>query len=246
MIRDLQRENRKLRKENEYLKHLSMQYDEVPKDEESPEQKMLSVSVKRTHTLNTKNYFSYLIKRFRSSRPFLIFDKTRFAMKGFKFAKKMWVFFVGFFAFLGIGAQILLIIGSLAVFIPAALIASAVIGVYTYFSHRKRNKMLKPLYSEDYDGKIYLVFLPKDKPDGYFVREASALTAKGHVFFVTPSFRDCGRKSLLRIGDRMFKIHISAYFSFARRLHPEKTVKGYSMVKPEPLQQLIRRWHRLP
>ena len=99
MIRDLQRENRRLKKENEYLKHLSMQYDEIPKDEESPEQKMLSVSVKRTHTLNTKNYFSYLIKRFRSSRPFLIFDKTRFAMKGFKFAKKTWVFFIGFFAF---------------------------------------------------------------------------------------------------------------------------------------------------
>ncbi|MBQ2987576.1 MAG: hypothetical protein IJD59_00565 [Clostridia bacterium] len=227
MIRDLQRENRRLRRENEYLKHLSMQYDEVPKEDSSPEQQMLAVAVKRTHTLNAKNYFSYLVQRFRHSRPFLIFDKTRFAMKGFKFAKKMWVFFVGFFAFLGISAQVLLIVGALTVFVPAALIASAVIGVYSYFSHRKRNRILQPLYSEDYDGKIYLVFLPKDHTGGYFVRTASALAEKGHVFLVTPSFRDCGRKSLLRVGDRIFKIHISAYFSFAKRLPPEKTVKVY-------------------
>ena len=204
-----------------------MQYDEMPEDEDSPEQQMLSGAVKRAHNLNAKNYFSYIVQRFRNSRPFLIFDKTRFAMKGFRFAKKMWVFFIGFFAFLGISAQVLVIVGALVVFIPAALIASAVIGLYTYFSHRKRNQILKPLYSEDYDGTVYLVFLSKDKPDGYFVRTASALTEKGHVFLVTPSFRDCGRKSLLPISDRMFRIHISAYFSFARRLHPEKTVKIY-------------------
>ena len=227
MIRDLKRENRRLRKENEYLKHLSMQYDEIPKEEESPEQKALSGAVKRTHALGAGNYFSYIVKRFRSSRPFLIFDKTRFAMKGFKFAKKMWVFFIGFFAFLGVSAQVLLIAGVLTVFLPAALIASAVIGAFSYFSRRKRNRMLKPLYSEDYDGKVYLVFLPKEGNVGYFVRTAEALTEKGYVFFVTQSFRDCGRKSLLRIGDRMYRIHISAYFSFARRLHPEKTVKVY-------------------
>ena len=227
MIRDLQRENRRLRKENEYLKHLSMQYDEVPKNEETPEQKMLSSAVKRTHTLNSKNYFSYILQRFRTSRPFLIFDKTRFAMKGFKFAKKMWIFFIGFFAFLGISAQVLLIAGALVVFIPAALIASTAIGIYTYFSHRKRDEILKPLYSEDYGGKVYLVFLPKDHPNGYFLRTAEVLREKGHVFFVTQSFRDCNRKSLLQIGDRMFRIHISAYFSFARKLHPEKMVKVY-------------------
>lgn len=227
MIRDLQRENRRLKRENEYLKHLSMQYDEVPKEEESPEQKMLSGAVKRTHNLSAKNYFSYIFQRLRGSKTFLLFDKTRFAMKGFKFAKKMWVFFIGFFAFLGISAQVLVTIGLLTVLIPTALIASAVIGIYMYFSRRKRNKILRHLFAEDYDGKIYLVFLPKNKSDGYFVRSSETLAENGHVFFVTQSFRDCGRKSLLKIGDRMFKIHISAYFSFVRQLRPEKTVKIY-------------------
>ena len=227
MIRDLQRENRKLRKENEYLKHLSMQYDEIPKDEESPEQKILSVAVKRTYGLGAKNYFSYIFQRIRNSRMFLIFDKTRFAMKIFKFAKKMWIFSIAFFAFLGISAQVLLTIGLLTVLIPVALIVSAVIGIYTYLSRRKRNKILRHLFSEYYEGKIYFVFLPNNQSDGYFARTAPALTENGNVFFVTQSFRECGWKSLLRMEDRIYKIHISAYFSFARRVHPEKTVKIY-------------------
>ena len=227
MIRDLQRENRKLRKENEYLKHLSMQYDEIPKEEESPEQKMLSVAVKRTYGLNAKTYFSYILQRFRNSRSFLIFDKTRFAMKIFKIAKKLWIFFIAFFAFLGISAQVLVTIGLLAVLVPVALIVSAIIGLYTYLSRRKRNKILQHLFPENYDEKIYFVFLPRNVSDGYFVRTASALTENGNVFFVSKSFRDCKRKSLLRLEDRIYKIHISAYFSFARRLRPEKTVKIY-------------------
>ena len=227
MIRDLQRENRKLRKENEYLKHLSMQYDEIPKAEESPEQKMLSVAVRRTYGLNAKTYFSYILLRFRNSRSFLIFDKTRFAMKTFKFAKKLLVFILAVLAFLGVSAQVLVAISLLAILLPVALIVSGVIGAYTYLSRRKRNKILQHLYSEDYDEMIYFVFLPRNAPDGYFVHMAPALTENGNVFFVSKSFRDCKRRSLLRMGDRIYKIHISAYFSFARRLRPEKTVKVY-------------------
>ena len=86
---------------------------------------------------------------------------------------------------------------------------------------------MKPLYSESYEGKIYLVFLPKDGNGGYFFRTAQDLTENGHVFFVTQSFGDCKRKSLLPVGERMYRIHISAYFSFARRLPKERAVKIY-------------------
>ena len=227
MIRRLQRENRRLRRENEYLRHLSMQYDLPDEEEDSPEQKALTDSVKHADTLQSKSYFSYLLLRFRRSKPFLIFDKTRFAMKGFRFAKKMWVFFIGFFTFLGIGAQVLLLLGSLAVFIPAALIASAVIGVYSYFSHRRRDKIFRPLFSESYEGRIYLIFLQKDRSGGYFVKTLPELARGGHVFLISTSFRDCGRRSLLPIGDRIFKMHISTYFSFVKRLPAEKIVKVY-------------------
>lgn len=226
-IRELKRENRKLRRENEYLRHLSMQYDPPSKDEDSPEQIMLSKAVKRTHTLRSKTYFSYLFQRFRLTRPFMLFDRTRFAMKSVRFARKTLVVLVGFFTFLGIGAQFLVIVGSLAVFIPAALIASVVIGIYSYVSHRSRDKIFKPLFSEDYEGKIYFVFLPKGRSCEYFIGVLPELSENGHVFVISPSFRDCEWRSVLSLGDRVWKMHISAYFSFAKRVHAEKTVKIY-------------------
>ena len=226
-IRDLKRENRRLRRENDYLRHLAMQYDPPSKDEDSTEQIMLSKAVKRTHTLRSKTYFSYLFQRFRLTRPFMLFDKTRFAMKSVRMAKKMWVFFIGFVTFLGVSAQFLVIIGALAVFLPAALIASAVIGAYSYVSHRRRDKQFRPLFSEEYKGRIYLVFLPKDKPCDYFVRSLPELAENGHVFLISPSFRDCEWKSVLPLEERICKMHISAYFSFVRKLPSEKTVKIY-------------------
>ena len=156
-----------------------------------------------------------------------MFNKTRFAMKSVRMARKLWVFFVGFVTFLGISAQFLVVVGSLAVFIPAALIASGVIGIYSYVSHRRRDKIFKPLFAADYEGKIYFIFLPKDRSCRYFVGTLSELAEKGHVFLISPSFRDCEWKSVLPLGERICKMHISAYFSFARRIRSEKTVKIY-------------------
>jgi hypothetical protein len=226
-IRDLKRENRKLRRENDYLRHLAEQYDPPVEVEDAPEQVALTKAVKRTHTLRSKTYFAYLFQRFRQTRPFQLFNKTRFAMKSVRMARKTLVFLAGFSTFLGISAQFLLIAGAVAVFMPAALIASAVIGVYSFFSHRKRNKTFKPLFSRDYEGKIYFVFLPKNKSCDYFVRTLSDLTEKGYVFLVSPSLGDCKRKSILPMGERMFKMHISAYFSFVRKVSADKTVKIY-------------------
>ena len=226
-IHDLRRENRKLRRENAYLRHLSMQYDPPSKDEDSPEQIMLAKAVKRTHTLRSKNYFSYLFQRFRLTRPFMIFNRTRFAMKSVRLARKTLVFLSVFFTFLGIGAQFLVIVGSLAVFIPSALAASAVIGIYSYISHRRRDKIFKPLFSEKYEGKIYIVFLPKDKPCEYFIGTLPEFTERGYVFLISPSFRDCEWRSVLPLGECVCKMHISAYFSFAKRLPLDKTVKIY-------------------
>ncbi len=227
VIRDLKRENRKLRRENEYLRHLSVQYDPPSKDEDSAEQIMLAKAVKRAHTLRSRTYFSYLFQRFRLTRPFMLFDRTRFAMKSVRLARKALVFLAGFFTFLGISAQFLVIVGSVAVFIPAALIASAFIGVYSYVSHRRRDKIFRPLFSADYEGKIYFVFLPKNGSCEYFIRTLPELSERGYVFLISPSFRDCEWKSVLALGERICKMHISAYFSFARRIPSEKTVKIY-------------------
>ena len=227
MVRELKRENRKLRRENEYLRHLAIQYDPPSKDEDSPEQIILAKAVKRTHTLRSKTYFSYLFQRFRLTRQFMLFNRTRFAMKSVRLARKMLTFFIALITFFGISAQLLVVVGSLAVFLPAALIASAFIGIYSYVSHRRRNRVFKPLFSENYGGRIYLVFLPKNQTCDYFIRTLPYLTEQGYVFLISPSFRDCEYRSVLPFGENVCKLHISAYFSFVRRLPAEKLVKIY-------------------
>ena len=87
--------------------------------------------------------------------------------------------------------------------------------------------MLQPFFDENAKEKIYLVFLPKNEPGGYFTRNLSSLAEKGHVFLIMHSFRDCDRKGFSRIDDNIYKMHISSYFSFARRLPPERVVKIY-------------------
>lgn len=227
MIRELKRENRKLRRENEYLRHVAVQYDPPSKDEDSKEQILLSKAVKRTHTFCSKSYFSYLFQRFRLTRQFMVFNRTRFAMKSVRLARKTLVFLAALFTFLGISAQALVIVGALTVFLPAALLASAIFGLYSYIAHRKRNKTFQPIFSDTYEGKIYFVFMPKKKSCDYFVRTLPDLSENGYVFLVSPSFRDCKRKSILPMGDRVFKMHVSGYFSFVKKVPAEKTVKIY-------------------
>ena len=69
--------------------------------------------------------------------------------------------------------------------------------------------------------------MPKKKSCDYFVRTLPDLTENGYVFLVSPSFRDCKRKSILPMGDRVFKMHVSGYFSFVKKISAEKTVKIY-------------------
>jgi hypothetical protein len=69
--------------------------------------------------------------------------------------------------------------------------------------------------------------MPKKKSCDYFVRTLPDLSENGYVFLVSPSFRDCKRKSILPMGDRVFKMHVSGYFSFVKKVPAEKTVKIY-------------------
>lgn len=228
LIRKLKTENRRLRQENEYMKHVCAQYE--PQEEEKPteEQKALAECAKNADVLRSKNYFSYLFALLRRSRLFRLFDKTRFAMKKFKFAKKLWVFFVTFFTVLGVSAQVLVVIGALTVFLPAALVISAVIGVYSFFTHRKRKKMFTGLIAQAAeDEKFYLVFVPKNGNDGYFVRTAHDLAEKGMVFLVYRSFKDGDFSGVAQTENHVYKMHVNFYFSFVRRLPPERTVKIY-------------------
>ncbi|MBR7161447.1 MAG: hypothetical protein IKD07_03440 [Clostridia bacterium] len=228
LIRALKTENRRLRQENEYMKHLCAQYE--PPEEEKPteEQKALAECAQNADVLHAKNYFAYLLAKLRRSRLFRLFDKTRFAMKKFKFAKKLWLFSVTFFTVLGVSAQVLVVVGALMVFLPAALVLSAIIGIYSYFTHRKRKQMFQRLIDGlEEKEKVYLVFVPKNGMNGYFIRTLPALAEKGKVFAVCRSFKECESRGITQTETNIYKIHVSFYFSFVRRLPSERVVKIY-------------------
>ncbi len=225
-LQKLRAENRRLRRENEYLRHrLSMPTAFAEKDECSPSEKLFAQRLKQKSALRARSYFGYLLERLRKSRPFLIYDKTRFAVRGLFFVTKIWTLVVWMFAFLGIGAQFLLIAGALAVFFPAAFLFSSVLGLYGYFAYRKWNKLLFPRLSRETDARIWFFFLPKGKQGAYFSRWLSSIDQKSTVFLVSFSFRDCGFSGVRQTDVRTYIIHISYYFSLVKRLDHERIVK---------------------
>ena len=228
LIRKLKTENRRLRKEMEYLRHICEQYEPPEEEFISEDQKALMESAQNADVLHSKSYFAYLFAKLRRSRLFRLFDKTRFAMKKFKFAKKLWFFLVSFITVLGVSAQVLVIIGALAVFLPAGILLAAIFGVYTYFTHRKRKKLFTSLIAQtDEKEKFYLVCAPKNGMKEYFTRALPEFAEKGRVFIVCRSFKESSSTGVIKVKDNIYKIHISYYFSFVRRLPSERVVKIY-------------------
>lgn len=228
-IRRLSSENRRLRRENEYLRHrLSMDSGKISsiKSETSAE-KILRESMRMTEVSRLHSYFGYLTHRFRFSLPFRLYDRTRFAVRGFSFVTKMVTLLVWIFTFLGVGAQFLFAVGAVMIFLPAATVASFVTGIVGYFVHKKWNRKFSEILSV-YPGRIYIVFISKERTsEGKFPRFLRELSEDGTVFLVSHSFSACGFSGARSVEDRIFRIHISFYFSFARQLDFSRVVKIY-------------------
>jgi hypothetical protein len=220
--RKLAAENRRLRRENEYLRHrLSLTH---PSEEEkrSPSEITFVKRSKKQAPLRARSYLGYLLTRLRGSRLFLIYDKTRFAVRGLFFITKLWTLLVWLFALLGIGAQLVLALGALAIFLPTALLLSAFLGLYGYFVYRKQNaffeKALLPAT------KIYFFFLPTNENDLFFHCWIQELSQSGTIFLVSHSFRKVGFSGVRRESNCIYTIHVSYYFSLVKALDPEKIV----------------------
>ena len=228
LIRKLRRENRRLRRENEYMKHICAQYEPPEEEKLTAEQKALAACSQNADVMRSKNYFAYLFALLRRSRLFRLFDKTRFALKKFKLAKRLWFIFVAFLSVLGVSAKILVVVGTFVVFLPVALILSAMIGVYSYFVYRKRKRMFMDLISQTSENeKFYLVFVPKNSKDGYFVRTIHELAEKGRVFLIYRSLKQGCFSGIAQAETNVYKMHVNFYFSFVRRLPSERIVKIY-------------------
>ena len=221
-IRRLKEENRRLRRENEYLRYGAI----LPKGNTKAE-RIFAETIRRRNVWHAKTYFGYLLEKFRRSRPFVIYDKTRFAMRGFLFARKIFRFLFLIATVLGVGAQFLLTVGALTVFIPAATVVSLALGVYGYFAYRKENRRFLSFFRMHPSEKIYLFFLTDFARGTYFSEWLPFLTEENFVFLISDSFWKTGFGGVKKQKNGVYLLHSSYYFSFVKLLPQERLIKVY-------------------
>ncbi len=212
-------ENKRLRKENEYLRHrLSALGEKFSEDGETPHEAKFSDASRMASASHKRTYFGYLLGRIKVSMAFRLWDKTRFAVRWFFFASKIWNLLVWLFVLLGFGTQFLLFVSAAMILLPAAVVISLVLGFMGFFAHRRWNKTLAAFFSSP-EEKIYIVFAPKTwEKHEYFRYMLEEMQKDGMVFLVFHSFSACGYKGAKRLSSRLCAVHISYYFSLKRHI----------------------------
>ena len=212
-------ENKRLRKENEYLRHrLSALGEKFSDREDTPIESRFADISRMTGASHKRTYLGYLLGRIKVSMAFRLWDKTRFAVRWFFFASKIWNLLVWLFVILGFGTQFLLFASALMIFLPAVLLISLMLGFMGFFAHRKWNKALASFFSSP-DEKIYIVFAPKAwEKHEYFRYMLKEMQKDGMVFLVFHSFSACGYKGAKRLSSRLCAVHICYYFSLKKHI----------------------------
>ncbi len=215
VLKNLRAENKSLKKENEYLRHRLEQLGERSR-EKSKEQAVLLARLSTTHVSRAGTYFGYLLFRLRTSLWFRIFDKTSFAVRGFLLASKIWRVMMAIFALIGIGAQVILVLGIFTVLLPALLVFSVLMAAIRFFSYRKWNAYFQNIVQKQ---KVYILFLPKKyEKNNYIFQMANVLSKEGFVFAVSRSVWDGGFLRLQKENENFYQIPFGYYFSLRKRL----------------------------
>ncbi len=215
--RNLEEENKRLRRENEYLRYRLLSLGEGNlKEKHSVDTERLEKISRMASASQKKSYIGYLIGRLKISMLFRLWDRTRFAVRGFFLATKIWNFLIWFFAVLGVGTQFVLFAGAAAVLFPAVILLSIVLGLVVFFTSRGWKKKLN-LLSED---RYYLFFVPKmKKKHEYFDQMVTDFAKKGSVFLIVSSFSASGYRGIWECRPNVYTVHISHYFWLKKHLH---------------------------
>ena len=214
-LKRLRAENKRLMRENEYLRHRAEQLGERRRDM-GREAAVMAERLSTAHTSRASTYLGFLLFRLRRSRWFRIYDKTSFAVRGFLIASKLFRILMGLFALVGIGAQVLLIVGILAILLPAALLFSAIMAAVSFFAYRKRNAY----FADAVRGKrvFFLFYSKKCRKNRYFTALLQELSKEGVVFAVTRSVFVGGVLRVRQIEDSFYEIPLGYYFFLRKKL----------------------------
>lgn len=217
-------EIKRLQRENEYLTHrihtLSPKEEKgVPHEEE--------LFFRSDEIDSSRGYFGYLIRCFKLTFVYKLYDRTFFAIRKYLAASKIWKNFLIILAFFGTSIQAVLTFGSVLVILPATLAVAAVFGILSYFFYRRERKKL---LAATEGKKIFFVYARKKKRGEIFYDTLSVLAEKGTVLVVTSSFSLCGFSVMKKHGENIYFIHTSFYFGFdtaALKRDSSKIVKIY-------------------
>ncbi len=214
---NLETENRRLRRENEYLRHRLAALGDHGGAEKTSRFSSRFADVSRMAASSHKHtYLGYLVGRFKVSMIFRLWDRTRFAVRGFFLATKIWNFLVWLFIILGFGTQFVLFVSAAMILLPAVLVMSLVIGIAGVFTRKRLLKVLKSASK----ARFFVVFAPKGwEKHEFFCRMMEDFSQKGVVFLVFSSFSACGYRGVRMLSPHMFAVHISSYFFMKKHLH---------------------------
>ncbi len=215
----LRAENKRLLRENEYLRHrLSALGEKFSDMRDTPTESRFTDTVRMAASSHKRTYFGYLLGRFKVSMLFRLWDRTRFAVRGFFLASKIWRLLVWIFVLLGFGTQFLLAVSAFMILLPAIAMLSLVIGLIGFFAHKKWNRVLSEAFFSA-EEKIYIVFAPKAwEKHEYFRYMIAEMEKEGAVFLVFQSIAACGYRGIKRLSPRMCAVHISYYFSLRKHI----------------------------
>ncbi len=222
----LRRKIRRLARENEYLRYRLASLGEGIKDGEK-ENVCFSERAGFAAAVGKGNYLSYLIHRLRVSLLFRLFDRTRFAVRGFFLATKLWNFFLWLAVLLGFGTQFLLAAGAVLVLLPALILALFVLVLVGIVTHRKRKREMMLLLKQCHFKRKYAVFVRKnDEKRPFFQNMLRQLSEEGTVFLIDRSLNAGGIYHVRCVSENIYAVHISFWFSL-KKLIEEKLVLIY-------------------
>ena len=211
----LREENKRLSRENEYLRHRVEQLGER-KRESSTEDAVMAERLATAHTSRVSGYLGFALLRLRTSRWFRIYDKTSFAVRGFLLASKLFRIGMGIFALIGIGAQVLLVLGIFAILLPALILFSVIMAVVSFFSYRKRDAYFADIL---HGKKIFILFYSKKcEKARYFPFFLHDLSKDGVVLVVARSVFVRGHLRVRQRGEALYEIPFGYYFALRKKL----------------------------
>ncbi len=218
-IRTLRAEVRRLRRENEYLRGRLATLGEKPTAGD-PVSSRFGEGARMAAASRKATYGGYLLHRLRVSLAFRLFDKTRFAVRGFFLATKLRDLLLWLLLLLGFGTRFLLFAGLLAVLLPVLVLVSLVLALLRFLAHRKWERALLCALAESGAETVYLLFAESGwEKHPYFRFMTDEMKENGMLFLITDSFSQTGFRCVKMCDPRCYTVHISYYFTLKKLLH---------------------------